>query len=104
MPTDDEWWELYQNCTWDDTTQNGVNGRRYTGPNGHSIFLPAAGLRLYNYSSDIGQDGYYWSSSFRMDYPAYALGHNFFPGGLYVTDTNREYGLTIRPVRSARQN
>ena len=34
------------------TTENGVIGRRFTGPNGASIFLPAAGYswrgRLYN--------------------------------------------------------
>ena len=45
MPTQDEMQELLDNCTQVWTTQNGVNGRLFTGPNGNSIFLPAAGGR-----------------------------------------------------------
>ena len=43
MPTLDEQKELLNKCTWNWTTQNGVNGYKGTGPNGNSIFLPAAG-------------------------------------------------------------
>ena len=42
------------------TIENGVNGRRFTGPNGGSIFLPAAGCRLDNDFHRIGSGGYYW--------------------------------------------
>ena len=45
MPTKEEQDELRNNCTWTWTSQNGVNGRLVTGPNGKSIFLPAAGVR-----------------------------------------------------------
>ena len=43
MPTEAEMEELKDNCTWTWTTQNGVNGCTITGPNGNSLFLPAAG-------------------------------------------------------------
>ena len=42
MPTQTEMDELKTECTWTWTTQHGVNGYRVTGPNGKSIFLPAA--------------------------------------------------------------
>ena len=46
MPTDAEWMELKNNCTWTWTTQNGINGYKVTSnKNGASIFLPAAGYR-----------------------------------------------------------
>ncbi|MBQ4621338.1 MAG: hypothetical protein IJB28_01640, partial [Bacteroidaceae bacterium] len=37
MPTLDEMEELLNKCTWTWTTQNGVKGRKVTGPNGNSI-------------------------------------------------------------------
>lgn len=43
MPTLDEIEELCNECTWTSTTYNGVKGQLVTGPNGNSIFLPAAG-------------------------------------------------------------
>ena len=38
MPTDDEFTELREKCTWLWATLNGVNGYRVVGPNGNSIF------------------------------------------------------------------
>ena len=48
MPTVAEMWELINNCTWTWTTQNGVSGYNVEGPNGNSIFLPAAGYICAN--------------------------------------------------------
>ena len=59
IPTDKEWTELRTKCTWTWTTENGVFGRRVTGPNGNSIFLPAAGFR----TAWLFENGHYWSSS-----------------------------------------
>ena len=63
MPTKEEFEELNSNCTVTWTTQNGVNGRLFTGPNGNSIFLPAAGHRYDSSLDGAGSYGYYWSSS-----------------------------------------
>ena len=63
MPTLDEQLELLNNCTCTWTTQNGVNGYKVTGPNGNSIFLPAAGYRVSTGVYSRGSYGHYWSSS-----------------------------------------
>ncbi len=58
MPTYEQIHELYDECTWTEITQNGVNGFKLTGPNGNSIFIPAAGIRsndkLYGFGSNFG--------------------------------------------------
>ena len=63
-PTQSDLQELIGSCSSEWTTMNNINGRKFTGPNGKSIFLPAAG---YGYSSGgssgQGYGGYYWSST-----------------------------------------
>ena len=46
MPTYDDFEELFDNCDYEWTTLNGVDGMKFTSKtNGNSIFLPAAGYR-----------------------------------------------------------
>ena len=99
MPTETEQDELRNNCTWTWTTQNGVNGYTVTGPNGNSIFLPAAGYRDGSEVGSRGSDGYYWSSSLGSSYSYYAYGFYFSSGG-YDWDFYcfRYRGLSVRPV------
>ena len=101
MPTQEEWQELCNNTTVTWTTQNGVNGRLFTASNGNSLFLPAAGYRDYSSLYFTGSDGYYWSSSLYTDYPNYAWHFYFYSGNYYVNIRNRDFGHTVRPVRSA---
>ena len=63
MPTDAEWQELRDNCTWTWKTLNGINGFEVKGSNGNAIFLPAAGFRSSNDVFYTGHYGCYWSSS-----------------------------------------
>lgn len=63
LPTRDEQKELLDNCTWEWTSQNGVNGYLVTGSNGNSIFLPAAGYKENSSHTEVGEYGYYWSST-----------------------------------------
>lgn len=63
MPTASEQQELLNNCTWEWTSLNGINGQRVTGSNGNSIFLPAAGYRYGTSSYYVGSYGYYSSST-----------------------------------------
>lgn len=98
MPTHDEIKELVNNCTWKWTTYNGVNGRLVTGPNGNSIFLPAAGYRFGTDLYNAGSSGYYWSATPLSDsYYAYYL---YFYSGNYDWDyyDYRYYGHAVRPV------
>ena len=100
MPTDAEWTELRNNCTWTWTTQNGVNGTLVTSnSNGNSIFLPAAGSRGDSSLDVAGSGGYYWSSSLNTDYPHRACNvyfHSSSVGRNY--NYHRYYGLSVRPV------
>ena len=98
MPTYDEMDELQTKCTWTWTTQNGVNGYKVTGPNGNSIFLPAAG---YLYGSSLygaGSLGNYWSSSLCTDYPYNAYYVKFNSGLVDWVYSSRYYGRSVRPV------
>ena len=95
MPTKEEMNELENNCTVTWTTRNGVNGRLFTGPNGNSIFLPAAGYRWNSSLYDNGSYGYYWSSSLYTGNPR-AL--HFSSDNCYVAGYDRSYGFSVRPV------
>lgn len=98
MPTDAEWTELRNSCSWTWTTLNGVEGYIVTSiKNGNGIFLPAAGYRYSDYLSGVGYYGGYWSSSLHPDYPSYAYRKDF--GSYDVNKTIRRYsGLSVRPV------
>ena len=100
LPTRAELEELEDKCTWTWTMQNGVKGYKVTGPNGNSIFLPAAGAlhgtSLYN----DGSTGLYWSSTpddYYFDYGAYCLGFYYRLEDVYCYDTRFD-GLTVRPI------
>ena len=95
MPTKAELDELCNNCTWEWTALNGVNGYKVTGPNGNNIFLPAAGYRYGTYVYYRGNSGYYWSGSLSS---GYACGLNFSDGSFDWNYYDRCFGLFVRPV------
>jgi len=99
MPTLDQVTELLDNCSSEWTTQNGVEGRKFTGPNGNSIFLPAAGGRFYGELDYAGSRLYYWSSTLHESFPYYACSLYFGSGRAYWDDDGRRYGFSVRPVR-----
>ena len=105
MPTQAEWQELHDNCTWTWTTQNGINGYKVTskkaGYTGKFIFLPAAGDRYGSGLINVGSNGGYWSSSLNEDGSSFAWSLYFDSDGhgLYGGDGGRRYfGLSVRPV------
>ena len=104
MPTKSEMQELIDKCTWTWTEINGVNGYEVTGPNGHHIFLPAAGNFDGQSVNNIGSYGGYWTSTPNTENSNSMAGSLFF----YGSDTykvhniqwsNRYSGRTIRPVK-----
>ncbi len=98
MPTKDELNELFS-CTHEWVTQNGVNGRKFTGPNGNSIFLPAAGNHEGSDLDNAGAYGLYWASSLSADYPYCAWYLYFGANGYSMNDDGvRYYGYSVRPV------
>lgn len=102
LPTDAEWTELRENCTWTWTTQNGFNGQLVTstkeGYTDKSIFLPAAGYREFTGLYIVGSYGHYWSSSLNMDDPHRAWSVSFNSDKVYTAKFNRYYGNSVRPV------
>ena len=95
MPTQEELQELYDNCIREWTEQNGVSGYLFTGPNGNSIFLPAAGdSDLYN----AGSIGYYWSSSLDSGYTSRAWDLQFDSVSCRMSYLSRYYGQSVRAV------
>jgi len=65
IPTLEQWWELAMYSSFEWTAFNGVRGGRFTGPNGNSIFLPAAGFRGGTRLNEHGDYGHYWSGTHR---------------------------------------
>ena len=99
IPTTEQQQELVNNCTWTWTTRNNVKGQLVTGPNGNTIFLPAAGYRCFWSLNDAGTRGYYW---LRSIYPSYSDGAYllYFTSAYADSDYYRRCnGQTIRPVR-----
>ena len=98
-PTLVEWQEMMDNTTSQWTTQNGVNGRRFTGANGNSLFLPAAGYLWGSSLNEAGSYGSYWSSSLVKDNPDYAFCFVFDSSSLGMLDDSRVDGFPVRAVR-----
>ena len=98
MPTDAEWTELRTKCTWNWTTRNGINGRLVNGPNGNSIFLPAAGYRQLTNIYEVGSYGIYWSSSLNTEDLFNARDVFFYSDEVCRNDNDRYDGFSVRPV------
>ena len=98
LPTQAEMQELIDKCTWTWTSQGGHNGYRVTGPNGSSIFLPAAGFRSVSSLNYAGYYGYYWSSAPDESDATYAFNLFFGNSGLDLRWRLRRLGQSVRPV------
>lgn len=98
MPTRAEQDELRDKCTWRWTTQGGVNGYSVKGPNGNSIFLPAAGGRFDADLPSVGSYGGYWSSSLNTRDPGLAYSLGFASSGINRVYGDRYCGISVRPV------
>ena len=98
MPTEAEFNELCNKCKWTWTSINGHNGYRITGPNGNSIFLPAAGLRGASTIIDVGTEGTYWSSTLSAYKDGEARDLDFCSDKYFISAPDRCWGLSIRPV------
>ena len=99
MPTAEEFKELVYKCDHQTTTQNGVYGFKFTGPNGNSIFFPAAGYHFNTGINKAGSSGEYWSSTVRENKNyAYdtSMSVDYVYWDCYI---NRFAGLPVRPVK-----
>lgn len=99
MPTEAELKELIEKCQWKWTSKNGHNGYLVIGPNGNSIFLPAAGYRCGTATKDKGSQGCYVScmispassdNVFNLEFHS-----NWYTLSWYLA---RKCGNSVRPV------
>ncbi|MBR3945706.1 MAG: hypothetical protein IKJ56_01235 [Bacteroidales bacterium] len=101
MPTSTEMQELIDNCTFEWITQNGVNGRKFTGTNGNSIFMPAAGYHNASGIMHAGSRGNYGSASLRLDHADWNVVLTFGSTSQAADisgERSRRYGQPVRPV------
>lgn len=103
-PTNAEWIELKENCTWtwtDNYNSSGVAGQiissRKPGYTEKSIFLPAAGRR-FNNTHESGSYGDFWSSSLYTESPYRGYSVYFNSSEIGISRSYRYLGRSIRPV------
>ena len=100
MPTMEEFEELLNNCTWEWTSINGVNGYKVSG-NGNSIFLPTTG---WSEASDKEPNapwaGFYWSGTMEEYSRTYKQSNilYFDMAKRHCEIMYRDYGFSVRPV------
>ena len=89
MPTMEELEELLT-CTWAWERHSGVQGARVIGPNGMSIFLPAASFKYAqvsgNYPPEIGTYGSYWGRNPNGGYGAELVFGTMHYGSWTISD------------------
>ena len=107
MPTSAEWDELLNNCTW---TWYDKGNREFSGMAGYKatskiegytdrfIFLPANSYLNGPEGPEVGSQGLYWSSSLGTDASFDACIFRFYLDHVRSSVTNRNFGLSVRPV------
>lgn len=101
MPTYAEMSELKDACTWTWGKSGETYGYTVTGPNGASIFLPAAGCHYGTDCPNAGEAGYYWTNTLFPYDSETVWTLMFYPGeDVDIMDCYRDDGRSIRPVRN----
>jgi len=91
---------LREECSWQWTTRNGVNGYLVTSDhNGATLFLPAAGYRFTGELYSTGTLGYYWSRTVYTARSYYAYYFFFHSNGVDDYNGDRYDGFCVRAVR-----
>ncbi|MBO4566229.1 MAG: hypothetical protein J5695_03280 [Bacteroidales bacterium] len=105
VPTNDEWNELINNCTWTWTTVNGVSGCKVTskksGYTSKYIFIPAAGYFTYNSVKNENTDSAYMLeviSSTPYLTMSFSVNQEYL--GHFSGNNDRTMGRTVRAVQS----
>lgn len=97
LPTKEECKELVEECTWSRVRQKGYNVYRVKGPNGKSIFLPAAGWYDGTTNDGTGRLGEYWCSTPSYREASYCFGFHGEDNPC-VGHNDRRWGQSVRPV------
>ena len=103
MPTEDDFNELLNNCTWTPETIGDRKGFRVSG-NGNSIFLPFGGALIEGFLMIDNSQGNFWTSTL---YSASEAGHPSAMAWRFAISDNQKFlseidghvGMSIRPVQ-----
>lgn len=100
MPTSSEAQEILNNTAVTIETLNGVNGARFTGQNGNSIFIPAAGHKYNTDTEELGNYCDVWTSTRVSNNKALAhtLSANLTSEANGLGAGSRPWGIPIRGV------
>ena len=101
IPTIVDFCELICFCTITADTVNGICGRRFTGANGNSIFMPRPGhYTNYGFNNPTNDNyGQYWTSNIKFSNPNYALPFTWLGNFYHFSDSRiRENGYPVRAI------
>ena len=103
MPSKEQQYELYKNCTSKWTSQKGVYGYLFTGPNGNTLFLPAAGRWYFSYGYD-GMGALYWSRTLfpQSSTSSYMMTFSYW-STVELQYIERAGGVSVRAVRASKK-
>ena len=101
MPTAAQIVELATECKSEWIEENGKVGRKFTGTNGNSIFIPADGYIWDDRLRCVGEEGNVWSKTPNVNFSATnAYGLYFSSGSVCPLNSSyRAVGFSVRPVR-----
>ena len=99
MPTKADFKELTSCCDYKMTTRNGVKGFEFTGPNGNTMFIPAAGYRFRTNLQKEGEEASCWSATQTTNVNFAHEMNVSADQALWDCYINRFAGLTVRPVK-----
>ena len=98
-PSDEQLEELIANCAYEWTQLNGVNGMLLTGPNGNTMFLPAAGYQFQG-ESGVGVQGNYWTRTINPNTNWHGAKKLYFTSSVFQAGgSDRSIGYSVRAVR-----
>jgi len=101
MPTKEQMELLKEKCKSRWITYKRVKGRRFTGPNGNSVFLPAGGSAWHYETNYVNRSGAYWtstSSTTRSNNTNDAYQFVFSESHVRMSPCDRAGGDSVRPI------
>lgn len=103
IPSKGEFEELIGKCKWIWISKKNIYGYKIIGPNGNSIFLPAAGMKAGIDLLNSNGFGGYWANSLEisefysyLDGAAWAL--STYSNSYDMSGVQRVYGISVRAV------
>ena len=99
LPSKEQIEELINSCSWTWSQRNGVEGQLVIGPNGNTIFLPAAGYHLDSSLNVANSFGNYWSRTLGTGSSMLSYMMSFYSEDEYRDSGRRDFGYSVRAVR-----